>query len=338
MNPSTSPTGLNRSQHIHLVTITEWLKNNKCPGRRQIAETLEISTRTVSRILDCLRDQMHAPIAYDRARDRYYLTEPSWFLPQVTLTEGELFSLLIARQSVAQYRGTPVEATLQSIFDKIAGELKDRISIHTDYSNRGILSFAPSPVLPIQPGIWNVLLNATRTHHVIEIEYHSLRSAKTSRREVDPHHIINMQGDWYLFARDHRHNEIRQFQLHRIQAAREHNRTFEPDPRFDPEAIIQSSFGSFGDCDRMETLRLHIRPPMSDLLADRIFHPRQRIKKMKSGFEITFPVSAAGDKPYFHVLQWILSMGRHVTIHAPPALKAIHAKEIQATAAQLPTP
>ena len=335
MKPDTPPPPPCRSHHAHLFTLAQWLKENRCPGRRGIAEQLEISTRTVSRILDCLRDRMGAPIAYDRENDRYYLTESSWFLPQVTLTEGELFALLIARQSVAQYRGTPVEKTLESIFNKIAGELKDHISIHNDYPNRGVLSFAPSPVLPVRPEIWNTLLDAARKQRTVQIEYSSLRSARTSKRLVDPHHILNMQGDWYLFARDHRSSEIRQFQLHRIHSAALRENHFEPDPDFDPEAIVQSSFGGFGECTDMVTLRLHIRPPMSELLADRTFHPQQVIRKRSSGFEIAFPVSAAGDKPFFHVLQWILSMGRHVTIHEPAALKAIHAREIQATAAQL---
>ena len=167
-----------RSQRAHLVTIAGWLENRKCPGRRGIAERLEISTRTVSRIIDCLRDRMGAPVAYDRENDRYYLTETSWFLPQVSLTEGELFALLIARQSVAQYQGTPVEKTLETIFNKIAGELREHISIHADYSNRGVLSFAPSPVLPIRPEIWNTLLEATRSRKTVQIEYHSLRSGR----------------------------------------------------------------------------------------------------------------------------------------------------------------
>ncbi|MCC5845198.1 MAG: WYL domain-containing transcriptional regulator [Verrucomicrobia bacterium] len=325
-----------RSQYTHLVTIAEWLRENRCPGRNGIAEKLEISTRTVSRIMDTLRDRMGAPVAYDRVKDRYYLTESSWFLPQVALTEGDLFALLIARQSVAQYRGTPVEKTLERIFDKIAGDLKDHISIHNDYTNRGILSFAPSPVLPVRPEIWNVLLNAARKQQTVQIAYHSLRSSKTDKRLVDPHHILNMQGDWYLFARDHRHNGIRQFQLHRIRAARPRNQYFEPDPGFDPEKIIQSSFGSFADCADLVTLRLHIRPPISDLLADRTFHPQQTVQKRKTGFEISFPVSAAGDKPFFHVLQWILSMGRHVTVLEPEALIQIHARELQAAASQLP--
>ena len=76
---------------------------------------------------------------------------------------------------MAQYRGTPVENTLQRVFDKVAGTLKDHISIHPDYSNGGILSFAPSPVLPVNESVWNSVLSAAREQRTLQIQYRSLR-------------------------------------------------------------------------------------------------------------------------------------------------------------------
>ena len=122
---------------------------------------------------------------YDRTRKGYILTEPTWFLPQVSLTEGELFSLLVARQAMAQYRGTPVEHTLQRVFDKVAGNLKEHISIHPDYANGGLLSFAPSPVLPVKEEVWNTLLTAARERRTVRIHYRSLRSRRDGARNVE---------------------------------------------------------------------------------------------------------------------------------------------------------
>ena len=86
--------------------------------------------------------------------------------------------------------------------------LKDHISIHPDYSNGGVLSFAPSPVVPENEEIWNIILTAAREQRTIRIHYRSLRSKRSGGRNVDPYHILNMQGDWYLFAYDHGHQKV----------------------------------------------------------------------------------------------------------------------------------
>lgn len=318
-----------------LSWLVDLLRENKCPGRRQLAETMEVTPRTIQRDLDFLRERLGAPIAYDHTRKGYILTEPTWFLPQVSLTEGELFSLLVARQAMAQYRGTPVEHTLRRVFDKVAGSLKDHISVHPDYANGSLLSFAPSPVLAIDENVWNILLTGARETQTVRIHYHSLRSKRNAARNVDPHHILNMQGDWYLFAYDQEHQKICQFQLHRIKKATLTKKVFIRDPNFSPTTIIEKSFSNFASDEDPVTLRLHIHGDMADLLAGRVFHPHQTVVPRKTGFEITFPVSAAGNRPYYHVIQWILGMGSDVDILEPADLKERVKKEVNAMTVRL---
>jgi len=68
---------------------------------------------------------------------------------------------------------------------------------------------------------------------------------------------------------------------------------------------------------------------MADLLADRNFHPEQKVTSRPDGFEISFPVSATGNRPCYHVRQWILSMGADVSILEPKELKDIVKKEVK---------
>lgn len=323
---------IGRQKRERLTWLVDQLREGHCPGRAGLAARMEVTPRTIQRDLDFLRDRLRAPIAYDRQRKGYILTEPTWFLPQVSLTEGELFSLLVARQAMAQYRGTPVEETLQRVFDKVAGNLKEHISVHPDYSDGGRLSFAPSPVLPVDKDVWNTLLDGARRQHTVRIHYRSMRSKRSGERNVDPHHILNMRGDWYLFARDHVHDKICQFQLHRINSATLTPHTFTRDEDFSPRRIVEQSFGSFASDEAHVTLRLHIRGHMADLLADRVFHPDQKVTPRQDGFEIAFPVSAAGDRPYYHVMPWILGMGADVDILAPADLKRHIRREVAAMA------
>ncbi|MDA3874111.1 MAG: WYL domain-containing protein [Kiritimatiellae bacterium] len=332
------PTECSPQQWERLLHFVDLLRDGGCPGREELARDWEVNVRTVQRMVDFLRDRLEAPIIYDRKHRGYVLTEPTWFLPHISLSEGECFSLLIARQAMAQYRGTPVEKTLAKVFRKIAGELNDRIDMHPDYVNDGILSFAPLPVLDVNEQVWNCVLTAIRQQRTLRICYQSLRSGTTTTRKVDPHHILNMQGDWYLFAHDHRNEKICQFQLHRIREAEPTDAAFERDPDFNAATLMQSSFGGFGSDEDMVTVHLRIRGRMAELMKDRHFHPSQAVKNRKDGFEIRFPVSAAGDRPYLHVMQWILGMGREVEVLAPDDLRHRLAKEVAAMQENLPDP
>ena len=319
-----------RLQWERCLKIEKLIREKLFPSRAVLAAELEVTERTVQRDITFMKDRLGAPIAVSRTGGGYYYTEPTWFLPAVPVTEGELFSLLIARRAVAQYRGTPVFKTLETVFNKIAGVLSDTISVHPDYSAGGILSFAPTDVLPVEEAVWNGLLQAVRGRHSIRMKYSSRKSKETLVRKVDPYHIINMRGDWYLFGFDHRHKKTCQFLLHRIRSVEELDAVFKPDPSFDPEAVVNSSFGCFGSAEELQTVRLRITGDMAGLLDGRTFHPRQKVKKRTAGFEISFPVSAAGTRPFYHLIQWILGMGRDVEILEPLQLKQLVRDELLA--------
>jgi proteasome accessory factor B len=318
-----------RLQWERVLKIEKRIRDGSFPSRSFLAEELEVTERTVQRDITFMKDRFGAPIASSRRDGGYFYTEPAWFLPSVPLTEGELFSLLIARQAVAQYRGTPVVQTLEKVFNKIAGALADTIDVHPDYAVGGILSFAPIAALPIDESVWNCLLKSARNRQSVRMEYSSRKSKETAARTVDPYRILNMQGDWYLYGYDHRRKKICQFQLYRIQSVKALDQPFTIDPEFDFDAIVNSSFGSFGSADDLKTVRLHITGDMAELLEGRSFHPQQKIKKKADGFEISFPVSAAGNRPFFHIIQWILSMGRDVEVLDPQQLKELVCEEIR---------
>lgn len=334
MTPRDPPShGLRELERAH--ALVEILKEDRYPSRNQLSEKLEVSVRTVQRTLDFLRDRFQCPLVFSREHRGYALADTAWYLPRVMVSEGELFSLLIARQAMAQYRGTPVEKSLHRIFEKIANDLYERITVHPDHTATTHLSFAPLPVLDVREEVWNTLLAAIREQRVVKLRYKSHRSGETRARKTNPHHILNMRGDWYLFAWDHDRKRVCLFQLHRVLAVEKLHERFERDTDFNAANIVRSSFGNFASQEDLVTLRLHIRGEMARLLADREFHPLQNVKPRKDGFEITFPISASGNRPFYDVLQWILSMGRDAEVLAPKELKIRLEEEVQAMARNL---
>ncbi|MFO7936970.1 MAG: WYL domain-containing protein [Kiritimatiellia bacterium] len=316
-------------QFERLYRIENHIRSCSKTTRRMLAEKLEVSMRTVQRDLDFMRDRLEAPLEYNQDKGFYY-SEPGWRIPDFTLSERDLFSLLIARRAVALYRGTPVAERLTHIFNKLAGALSDKIDIHPDYPSAGILSFAPEPVLEVDEKVWSRLLGAIRNRRSVLMRYNSRGSADVTERRVDPYHILNMQGDWYLYGWDYLRERVSQFLLYRIASIKKLRHSFEVSDTFDIRKITESSFGSFGSAEQLKNVRLRITGDMGELLADRQFHPRQKVRKLSNGFEISFPVSSAGSKPFYNVIQWILSMGRDVEIISPQQLRTLVHREILA--------
>ena len=317
------------AQFERLFKIDSYIRGRTKITRGILAEKLEVNKRTIQRDLDDLRYRFEAPLEYSSDRGFCY-SEPNWEMPSIPLTESDLFSLLIARHAVGLYRGTPLADKLMQIFNKIAGSLSNTIHVHPDYPSGGILSFAPEPVLDVNEKVWSRLLGAIRNQRSLQITYQSRQSGEKTERRVDPYHILNMQGDWYLYAWDYLRNRVSQFQMHRICTAKVLKETFDVRQEFDIRKITSSSFGSFGSAEGLKNVRLRITGNMGELLADRQFHPLQKVRNIRDGFEISFPVSSAGKKPFYNVIQWILSMGRDVKILAPKQLKTLVHEEILA--------
>src|SRR5262249_18293819 len=88
---------LHRMQRIH-----EWIKASKYPNAVSMARDLEVTDRTIKRDIEFMRDSLQAPIEYDELKHGYYYRQDFDFLPVATMSEAEMFSLLIADKAIAQ--------------------------------------------------------------------------------------------------------------------------------------------------------------------------------------------------------------------------------------------
>jgi hypothetical protein len=57
------------------------IKTGRYPNRTKLAETIEVTTKTIQRDIDYMRYQMSVPIEFDYARGGYYFTRPITELP-----------------------------------------------------------------------------------------------------------------------------------------------------------------------------------------------------------------------------------------------------------------
>ncbi len=112
-----------------MLRIHQALQSDHHPNASTLAADLEVSTKSIHRDLEFMRDRLELPLAYDHAHNGYHYTEDVGNFPTLQITEGELFALLVAEKALQQYRGTAFERPLVSAFKKMAASLPDTVSL-----------------------------------------------------------------------------------------------------------------------------------------------------------------------------------------------------------------
>ena len=83
-----------------MLRIHQAIQAGKFPNASLLARELEVSSKSIHRDIEFMRDRLDLPIEYDGGRFGYHYTEEVNGFPTVQMTEGEIFALQIGRAHV----------------------------------------------------------------------------------------------------------------------------------------------------------------------------------------------------------------------------------------------
>lgn len=311
------------------LTIDRMLRSGQYPTAGQIAEALEVSLRTTFRLLDTMKSEWGAPIVRDSNRRGYHYSEPSYALPAVQLTEGELVAVFLAEKVLAQYRGTPYADQLAQAFDKLSRYLPDEIRIDLSAADSSY-SFRVTAVSEVDIDQFRQLAEAVMMRRQVQITYHTQYRDETNRRVVDPYHLRNVGGEWYLVAFCHQRKALRIFMVGRIKSIKRTGRHFRLPEGFNANSYLAGAFGIIADPDRGPapySIALRFDRWASRYVREKIWHISQRIQEEEGGcLNMALELDSL-----LEIKRWILSWGHHVQVLAPDQLIT----EIQIEAKQI---
>jgi predicted DNA-binding transcriptional regulator YafY len=306
-----------------IIWTMERLKRGAKMTTEDLARQFEVSPRTAFRDLSFLRDQCRAPIDFDRGRESYVLTEPTYELPIVTMTRGELLALFFAEMAARQYRGTPYERDLQAALSKIQEYLSESITIEPNPLS-GFLSLDLGPLSAPDPVIFVAIVEALQRRRRIRVRYTSLSRGRTTGRAIEPYHVYNLQGVWYVAAYDPTHRSVRDFALHRVHAATVLDEPYVIDPRFNfGEYMGESLFIEKGANPTEVVIRFG--PRQARWIRERKWHKTARIQdSLDGGCVLRIKVAGLGE-----VRRWIMQFGSEAEVLEPESLRREVANEIE---------
>jgi predicted DNA-binding transcriptional regulator YafY len=297
-----------------MLRIHQAVQSAKYPNATTLAAELEVSTKSVHRDIEFMRDRLELPLEYDAARNGYHYTEEVSAFPTLQITEGELFALLVAEKALQQYRGTPFEKPLLSAFRKMAASLPDTVSLNlADWEQTVTFRTSAEPILDAE--IFDALAKATAQHRQLLLTYRKPGRKETEPRVVDPYQLANINGEWFLFAYCHLRRDIRTFVPARILQARPTGKTFVRPTRFSLEKRLRDSFGVITGPGEFE-VRIRFDELAADYIREKRWHPSQQLIELEDGgVELRLKLSSLVE-----VQRWILGWGGHAVALGPNEL------------------
>lgn len=290
------------------------IQSGKFPNAASLARQLEVSSKSIHRDLEFMRDRMELPIEYDGSRFGYFYDGEVGAFPTIQMTEGELFALLVAEKALQQYRGTNFEKPLLSAIKKLEQSLPDTISLNiAEWEQTISFRTRAEPILDLD--IFNALGNATAQRRQLELTYRKPGQRDSELRVVDPYHLGNINGEWYLFAFDHLRKDIRTFVPARIKAMKPTGQTFSRPQKFSLEKRLRDSFGVHSAQGAFQ-VAIRFNELVADYIREKRWHDSQQLVELKNGgVELQLKLSSLEE-----VERWVLGWAGNAVVVKPPQL------------------
>lgn len=311
--------GRTRRPMQRIYQIHSTIRSGSLPNCSTLARILEVDRKTVQRDITFMRDSLGLPLVYCDDLHGYRYDEDVSDFPVFEISEDELATLFFARTALQGIRGTRLAETLAGAFSKITLRMLGSVQLNwsdldTAFSRKEI----SQDTQLIKP--FGKIAKAILDHLEITFYYRKLGGEQAEQRRVQPLHLGEVEGGWYLIAHDLERGALRTFALPRISRTRMTKTQFERPKEFDGPAYLGKSFGIWnvaGDHAR-HVVRLELKNYAARLAQERRWHPTQEVIQLDdlgSRVEVRFEVGRLEE-----VKRWVLSFGSQAKVIAPPEL------------------
>ncbi len=292
----------------------------------QLAAELEVVRKTLVRDFAFMRDRLGLPIEFDAVHNTYRYTEPVDAFPTLQISEGEVFSLLVAQKALDAYRGTPFHRQLATSFAKLTAGLRETVTF-TPSEEMNAVSFKQFGIGKSDAAVFAQLSRAVVRQLEVEFDYRKPGAPTGERRQVRPYHLTNRQNLWYLVAFDVGRAAMRTFAVPRVTGAAVTKTKFRRDAGFSPEAFFAKALGAHSGGAGSFKVVIRFGRGSADRIREREWHESQGMRDLPGGgVELTLRLGALEE-----IERWILEWGPEAEVVQPRELR----ERLRATARAL---
>jgi predicted DNA-binding transcriptional regulator YafY len=298
-----------------LQTIHHEIKDGRHPNATSLAAALDVSTKTVQRDLDYLRNELAAPIEFDREHNGYVYSRSDYVLPFLPVDGRDLFSLGVAAQVLSLFGGTPLGRDLKSCYERLAELMPPAVRVRPEIVMEK-LALRAAAFRPVREETWQAVSESLQRAVALSVRYHRPGEAPGDARIVKPYSLVLYGRDWMVLAHDETDGRVKNFYLARMEDARPTSQRYAIPRDFDPEAFFRNTFGIFVGGSNPFRFRVRFSPEISEEVRELKFHPKQKLERGPGG-EAILELPAESLK---EARRFVLGYGKEAVALSPPEL------------------
>jgi len=191
----------------------------------ELASRLEVDVRTVRRDVDRLRNLGYPVDASPGVAGGYRLGVGA-SLPPLLLDDEEAVAVAISLRTAAAGSVAGIEETSIRALTKLEHMLPSRLR-HRVSALQAVVVHTPSYGPIVDADVLATVAGACREHMRLRFDYQA-HDGSASRRQVEPHSLVNIGRRWYVLAWDLDRADWRTFRLDRLELKTPTGPRFQP--------------------------------------------------------------------------------------------------------------
>src|SRR5215207_5179956 len=197
-----------------LLELLSLLQARRDWSGAELAERLEVSRRTIRRDVERLRG-LGYPVESLTGPAGGYRLAAGTAMPPLLLDDDEAIAIAVGLRTAARASVTGIEETAVRALVKLEQVLPAHLRRRVGALGSATFTL-PGAGPTVDPQHLTVIAAACRDSECLRFGYRS-RDGTDSRREVEPHSLVNLGRRWYLVAWDRGRGDWRTFRVDRLE-------------------------------------------------------------------------------------------------------------------------
>jgi len=312
----------------NMLSMLWMLRSGRKLTAAQIAESLEISIRTVYRYIDALCAS-GVPVVAESGHEGGIRILDSFKETPLFFNALELKALMDAYK-FAQGAGYPYTEEFESALKKVENGLREDQRHDLALRTSGMDVIAPARPPSVVPHL-RELEQAAKEGRTVRIAYRKANAEQTDLREVDPYGLAYDSNEWYAVAFCRRSQAVRTFRVDRIARLEPTDARFDKPENFSAAAFFREQSYREREADGpLATIRIEGEPDMLNQVCDH-WHMRHYLTE-RSDREARFLLDVPTMNKYLP--KYLMMFGPAIRIVEPPELKRLIRQRALGIAAQ----
>lgn len=281
-----------------------------------------VSKRTLERDLNLL-SSANIPLLTRKGQGReqiWYLEDKfKHFIPQ-TIGHRELLASLLLDKLTEVVKGTPLAKDAKSLLKKTRQIYDPKLIVDAETLDQSLFGFSQTGYIDYSKFSRqiDVILQAAAENRFCYVEYKGYSHNKPKNYKVAPYMILIRKGALYAVVNIENQKKYVYLLIHRIRQTEILDEKFKRRKDFKLDDLIKDSIGIFGgEWLKPVNVKLKFDPDIAETIADRIWHPSQKIQKHRDGSVTLSMKVVVSDE----LLGWIGSWQHYVEVIGPRELR-----------------